>query len=122
MVRKFNLSDSIKIGRLLTETELIKNFSSALNKKSVDSITGKSYFKTKDEINFELFDILVSSLTRKNIEVELYDLISSVSGIPIEELQNIELEAFINIVKEILNENGDMKNFFQTALVHTTLS
>lgn len=109
-MRKINTKDVFQLARIFKKInlkDLMVSKASAIN----DILEDKTMTTTQVGMNI-VFTIIENCPDAEN---EIYKFIANISGFAVEEIENMELEMFIEIIGEIIKEN-DLKKVFTLAL------
>lgn len=98
-MRKLNTRDVFAVFRMIKKANV---------KNDIMELIGQDE-KNEESVGKAVVLMIIEGLANKEVELEIYDLLSCVSGI--ENVEELELESLITLIKDIGTAN-DMKRFF----------
>lgn len=109
-MRKINTKDIFQLARIFKKINL-KDLMVSKTTEINDVLDNNTMTTTQIGMNI-LFTIIENCPDAEN---EIYKFVANISGFTVDEVENMELEIFIEIIAEIIKEN-DLKKVFTLAL------
>lgn len=105
-MRKIKTHDVFKLARIIRISGAKKELTEALRASQEGDAR---------EVGIDLIMTLVSVCGEEEVEKQLYELIGNISEKKPEEIEDLNLDEFIDLIKEI-GEQNNLSNFFNTAV------
>lgn len=110
-MRKLNIKDAFTLARIIKKADIKEEIAGFANRIVVKN-NSKDETVNTEAVGLEFVVTLLSSLSSKEIEQEIYALFADIRGdITADEVSKLSIPEVLDIVKTIIREN-DIKSFF----------
>lgn len=110
-MRKLNIKDAFTLARIIKKADIKENIADFANRIAVKK-NSKDETVNTEAVGLEFVVTLLSSLSSKEIEQEIYALLADIRGdITADEVSKLSIPEVLDNVKTIIREN-DIKSFF----------
>ena len=111
-MRKLNIKDAFTLARIIKKADIKEEIADFANRIATKKRNSKDETVNTEEVGLEFVVTLLSSLSSKEIEQEIYALLADIrEDITAEEVSKLSIPELLGDVKTIIREN-DIKSFF----------
>lgn len=115
-MRKLNIKDAFTLVRIIKKADIKEEIADFANRIAVKK-NSKDETVNTEAVGLEFVVTLLSSLSSKEIEQEIYALLADIRGdITADEVSKLSIPEVLDNVKTIIREN-DIKSFFTSLSV-----
>lgn len=115
-MRKLNIKDAFTLARIIKKADIKEEIADFANRIAVKK-NSKDETVNTEAVGLEFVVTLLSSLSSKEIEQEIYALLADIRGdITADEVSKLSIPEVLDNVKTIIREN-DIKSFFTSLSV-----
>lgn len=115
-MRKLNIKDAFTLARIIKKADIKEEIADFANRIAVKK-NSKDETVNTEAVGLEFVVTLLSSLSSKEIEQEIYALLADIRGdITADEVSKLSIPEVLDNIKTIIREN-DIKSFFTSLSV-----
>lgn len=110
VTRKLNAGDAFAFARIVKAAK-IKEQLAGIAKESTKGKSKQEVAELIESKGVEVLFAIIEGAAEKSAEAGIYEFLGKISGKKPQEIESLEIEDFINLVKQIVAEN-DIASFF----------
>ena len=119
-MRTLGLKDAFAFARIIKaaniRSEIVTFANEISNRKKVAKEDEKVKELNVEDVGFEFFITLITSISSADVEKKIYELYADIKGCTVEDASLTDFTTLKNDIKELIEKN-DLKAFFQSASV-----
>lgn len=117
-LRKFELGDLPKLSKILKKMEIKDDLKKLFSMSSVNVTNSKQEKERKEKLAEEMgAEFGATAIVNLYMaEAEIFELISGLTGLKVEEVKKMELDDIVKLFKEFGKNAGNLVSFFKSAV------